>query len=165
MFYKIQVIWRVPVFVFCCYCLNLTDFRVQNNAILFSLRTLEIRSLKQVCRAAFLFEDSQNCFPCLFQLLETAYVPETAYILWFVVPSYMFTVSSAAPSLLFDLCFCPYTFSLWLWLSCIPLTRILVITLDPPEYPGYSPHIKILNLFTCMKSLLLCKIIFTGSRD
>lgn len=60
--------------------------------------------------------------------------------------------------------FFAFLFSCQIFL-CIPLIKTLVISLRGyMDNPGLSP-IKILNLITYVNSLLLCKLIPTGSRD
>lgn len=83
--------------------------------------------------------------PCLFQLLE----PHSLHSLA-LLPSSVFKACSVAS------CF---SVTLLLFLSNLPLIRILVITVREP--PGY---LKILNL-TAAKSLLPRTGAFTGSRQ
>ena len=166
MFCKIQVIWQAPVFVSYCYCLNSTNFRVQNNANFF---LLELWKSEVWNRSAgllsFLKIQERIVFPVFSSFWKLPVFQKLPIFLgsW----SLPTCSQSAMQDLLSSLAFASVlTSSLYdsdspasllqrsLWLRWIHLNN-----------PGYSPHIKILNLFTSMKSLLLCKIIFTGSRD
>lgn len=107
---------------------------------------LEVRSLRWVCRAVFFLAAlGENPFPCLVQLLKAAHIPSHLTLCHFSL--------------------CCLSHLLWLWPSCLPSLRILVIELGPSTQ---CPHLKICNLIisaTSATPLLWCQTHFIGSGD
>lgn len=120
-FYSQYNIYFKSVFASSCHCNKLPQSLLPKAIQIYSLRALEVKVLNGFYGAKIktsvgllTFGNSEGeSVSCFFQLLEAAFI---LWLFGLFVPCFYHNI----------------TFSLWLWFSCLPFIKTLVILLGPP---------------------------------